>query len=139
MMQLIKDYDRDKGEKHNYETIEKAFGCLPGFVKHWSGVFILDSLIANVDRHQDNWGLIVHGGSTNELTFSPTWRKDYAFYHRFRKKLYINFFFWKLFFQPVKTIKMGLAFLTKRFNTKIEMTLYRVLKIYKISITSKCK
>jgi hypothetical protein len=57
MVKLVRDYDRQKGTQHNFLTIAKLKG-LPGFGKHWAGVFTLDCLTGNTDRHQDNWGLI---------------------------------------------------------------------------------
>ena len=76
MIQLVKNYDRQKGTQHNFLTIAKCFKYIPGFQKHWAGVFTLDCLTGNVDRHQDNWGLILKGARptpTKEVKpcFSP--------------------------------------------------------------------
>ncbi len=54
----IKNFDRLKGEKHNFETIIGMFKH-DSWLKYWAGVLTFDVLIGNTDRHQDNWGLIV--------------------------------------------------------------------------------
>ena len=41
----------------------------------------------------------------SELTFSPTWRSDYKTLNSFRWKTYALFFFWKLFWHPIKLFK----------------------------------
>jgi len=63
MVQLVKDYDRQKGTQHNFLTIANfsLLRDLPSFGEHWAGVFTLDCLTGNTDRHQDNWGLVVKG------------------------------------------------------------------------------
>lgn len=76
MIQLVKDYDRQKGTQHNFLTIANFFKAFPGFRKHWAGVFTLDCLTGNTDRHQDNWGLVLKGARpkpTRKATpcFSP--------------------------------------------------------------------
>ena len=55
----IKDFDRLKGEKHNFETIRGMFKDSEDWLKYWAEVLTFDVLIGNTDRHQDNWGLIV--------------------------------------------------------------------------------
>jgi len=77
MVQLVKDYDREKGTQHNFLDIAKKFKTIPGFQEHWAGVFTLDCLAGNTDRHQDNWGLILEDAKLGEpkepyvLFFSP--------------------------------------------------------------------
>jgi hypothetical protein len=76
MAQSIKDYDRERGSQHNLMTIAGWKKSLPRFQEHWAGVFTLDCLTGNTDRHQDNWGLIIkgareHRGGTPTLCFSP--------------------------------------------------------------------
>jgi len=62
MIQELKDYDRQKGTQHNFLTMAKL-KVLPRFEEHWAGVFTLDCLTGNTDRHQDNWGLIAKGAT----------------------------------------------------------------------------
>lgn len=61
MVQLVKNYDRERGSQHNFLTIKGILRKLPKFKEHWAGVFTLDCLTGNTDRHQDNWGLIAKG------------------------------------------------------------------------------
>ncbi|MHC4702512.1 MAG: hypothetical protein ACYTFQ_18265 [Planctomycetota bacterium] len=58
MESLIKDFNRLKGERHNFETIRKIFSNHESWLKYWAKVLVFDTLIGNIDRHQDNWGLI---------------------------------------------------------------------------------
>jgi len=60
MVRFVKDYDRQRGSQHNFTTIAQLKN-LSGFKEHWAGVFTLDCLTGNTDRHQDNWGLIAKG------------------------------------------------------------------------------
>ena len=64
----------------------------------------------------------------SKLTFSPKWRKEYKNLHKFRTKVYIYMAINKLIYHPLKTLKQPLNFLTKNFETKMEMTLYRIIK-----------
>jgi radical SAM superfamily enzyme YgiQ (UPF0313 family) len=66
------------------------------------------------------------------LTFTPTWRKDYKKYNKERKKLYLKFLFWKCKYQPLYIFKSVFHILLRQFKTKIEMTLYRVFKVWMI-------
>ena len=66
-------------------------------------------------------------GGYSQLNFSPTWRQDYTRLNRFRFGLYRNFLFWKLRYHPWKIAKQPVNFLTRRFETKMEMAPYRAL------------
>jgi len=59
MVQLVENYDRERGSQHNFLAIKDIPGNLPKFKEHWAGVFTLDCLTGNTDRHQDNWGLVI--------------------------------------------------------------------------------
>ena len=63
----------------------------------------------------------------SELTFSPTWRKDYARLNRFRVRLYAHFLWWKLRYHPLKLLRQPINFVRRRFETKMEMVPYRAL------------
>ncbi len=65
--------------------------------------------------------------SLSELTFSPTWRVDYARLNRFRVRLYAHFLWWKLRYHPLKLLRQPINFLRRRFETKMEMVPYRAL------------
>ncbi len=66
LQQLIPDFDRRKGEKHNFRSIQ-VIGRIFGrnldpkmdWVQWWADAFLFDALIGNTDRHQDNWGYLV--------------------------------------------------------------------------------
>ena len=72
--------------------------------------------------------------SLSELNFSPTWRSDYAFLNRFRLRLYISFIFWKFSYHPVKIIRQVVNFLSRRFETKMEMVPYKALMLSAIDL-----
>lgn len=63
----------------------------------------------------------------SDLTFSPSWRADYAALNAFRYRLYKQFILWKLRYHPAKIPRQVLNVLTRRFQTKMEMTPYRAL------------
>jgi len=65
--------------------------------------------------------------SYSQLTFSPTWRRDYDRLNRFRLRLYSLFLINKLLFHPLKFCAQPLRFLVCRFQTKMEMVPYRAL------------
>ena len=66
----------------------------------------------------------------SKLTFSPRWRKEYDMIHDFRKGIYINILMTKLITHPLKALKHPVNLLSRRFETKIEMTIYRLLKTH---------
>lgn len=61
MTESIENYDRKRGKQHNWKTIYSRRADIDNRLAHWAGVFTLDSLIGNTDRHQDNWGCILKG------------------------------------------------------------------------------
>ncbi len=65
-----------------------------------------------------------------KLTFTPIWRKDYKRYERERIKAYLYFLYSRLWYRPLDVLKQPIHFLTKKFQTKMEMTLYRVMKVW---------
>ena len=73
------------------------------------------------------FGLIDGYQSYSELSFSPTWRSDYAEIASFRRKLYLEFFGWKCLYQPVEVLRHTQRLFRRRFQTKMEMVAYRVL------------
>lgn len=64
LQQLIKDFDRDRGTQHNFQSIRvlcrvlHAQLTLGDWQLWWAKTFIFDALIGNTDRHQDNWGFL---------------------------------------------------------------------------------
>ncbi|MBI5056681.1 MAG: B12-binding domain-containing radical SAM protein [Nitrospirae bacterium] len=65
----------------------------------------------------------------NQLTFTPKWRDDYSTVAKFRKSIYIQYIFIKMFYHPVRMFGYGWALLSRRFKTKVEMTLFRKIKV----------
>jgi anaerobic magnesium-protoporphyrin IX monomethyl ester cyclase len=68
-------------------------------------------------------------GKLSQLTFSPKWRKEYNKLNRWRAICYLQFFFWKMLWHPVKLLKQPFSLVTGNFKTKMEMTIYRLFKI----------
>ena len=64
MQHQIEDFDRSRGEKHNFKIIMEAFENDESILKNWAKVLTFDTLIGNLDRHQDNWGFIVKRSGT---------------------------------------------------------------------------
>lgn len=61
---LIPNFDRERGEQHNFETIthifqESLFTNYINWQSDWAKILLFDALIGNTDRHQDNWGIII--------------------------------------------------------------------------------
>lgn len=68
LQSIIPQYDRKKGEQHNFQTVTKLcefFSRLKrpwlfdqNWSQYWGEIFLFDTLIGNTDRHQDNWGFL---------------------------------------------------------------------------------
>jgi hypothetical protein len=70
MTKSIPNYDLKKGKQHNFETIRDLLGKFESqkiltthWYEQWIKILIFDALIANTDRHQNNWGIIFRGNS----------------------------------------------------------------------------
>lgn len=70
--------------------------------------------------------------SFSQLTFSPKWRKDFKKLDEIRSRFYAIFLLRKLLFHPLKLFRQPFNILRRSFETKMEMTLYRILKFKKI-------
>lgn len=68
----------------------------------------------------------------NELTFSPSWRSDFKALNSFRKMAYGKFFFWKLIYHPIKSVKSIYHISRRSFELKVEMTIYRIYRTFRI-------
>lgn len=77
--------------------------------------------------------------SLQNLTFTPTWRKDYKKLARERLVIYSIFLFTKFFFHPFKIFRQIFNFFNKKFDTKMEMVPYKFLRISKFQHASKYK
>jgi len=65
----------------------------------------------------------------SQCTFNPSWRKDAKEVLAYRRRLYVRFFLRKLRF-PDKIIRETYGFFSKKFETKMEMALYKIIKLY---------
>lgn len=65
MVSHIEDFDRNRGKKHNLETIRYAFGNNQVIFNCWARILTFDTLIGNTDRHQENWGLVLKDARLN--------------------------------------------------------------------------
>jgi len=77
MQRLIENYDRDKGRKHNLQTIVLLSKALTqskwlnsSWIEYWGLCLCYDAVIGNTDRHQENWG-ILWDDDTKTARFSP--------------------------------------------------------------------
>lgn len=75
--------------------------------------------------------------SLSDLNFTPVWREDYSKLRKFRLKLYGAFFWWKLRYYPIKLLAQAWRFVTRRFETKMEMVPYKALVWKSVEITGR--
>jgi len=75
----------------------------------------------------------------SELTFAPTWRQDYPELCKFRNDTYLKFLLLKLIFHPFKVIKQFINLIRRKFETKSEMNIYRLMRIKEIIKKSSIK
>jgi anaerobic magnesium-protoporphyrin IX monomethyl ester cyclase len=66
----------------------------------------------------------------SQCTPSPSWRADYRVLKAYRRRMYLNLFTLKLFCFPRKFFREMHGFLTRNFETKMEMSLYKQIKLY---------
>lgn len=66
----------------------------------------------------------------SQCTPSPAWRKDYAVLQAYRRRMYLTLFWMKLRYHPAQLLRTAKALLTRRFETKMEMSLFKQLKLY---------
>ena len=59
MSSIVDGYDRERGIQHNLESLSKFLDSFVEWRVHWAKMLTLDTLLANTDRHQDNWGIII--------------------------------------------------------------------------------
>ncbi len=66
----------------------------------------------------------------SECTPSPAWRADYGVLMAYRRRMYVTFFLAKLRYHPRKVVREAIGLLTARFETKMEMSLFKQVKLY---------
>ena len=111
------DEDRKLTQKYIKELVKAGVDEVALFIMTpIPGTYTFDK----VEKNYDNY---------SQLTFSPKWRADYRKLSSFRVRTYMKFLLWKMRYHPLKLFKQFLNFLTGRFNTKMEMTAFRWLKV----------
>jgi radical SAM superfamily enzyme YgiQ (UPF0313 family) len=73
----------------------------------------------------------------NQLTFTPSWRGDYKKISFSRKIMYLQYIIIKMVYHPVRMFGYGWSLLTRRFKTKVEMTVFRKLKVTWLALSSR--
>ncbi len=68
--------------------------------------------------------------SYSQCTPSPSWRKDYRALTAYRYRMYLTLFAYKLRYHPRKSLREFISLVTCRFETKMEMSLFKQLKLY---------
>ncbi|MFC1737968.1 HipA domain-containing protein [Planctomycetota bacterium] len=79
MVELIENFDRDTGKEHNLETIRQFFSNHEKISEYWAKILTFDTLIGNLDRHQDNWGFIIKERSIKKSEMSVSFTISPAF------------------------------------------------------------
>lgn len=88
----IPNFERKKGEQHNFQTITEILSNLAdshpfrgGWQEYWAKTLTFDALIGNTDRHQDNWGVILNV-VTDEMYMSPVFDNGTSMGHEISEK-----------------------------------------------------
>lgn len=71
----------------------------------------------------------------SQCTPSPSWRKDYKTLMAYRRRMYVNLFVCKALYHPGKLLREMWGLLTLRFQTKMEMSLFKQAKLYMLRYT----
>ena len=71
----------------------------------------------------------------SQCTPSPAWRKDYKILMAYRRRMYLNLFACKALYHPGKLVREMWGLLTLRFQTKMEMSLFKQAKLYALRYT----
>jgi len=66
----------------------------------------------------------------SQCTPSPSWRKDYRTLRAYRYRMYLTLFICKLRYYPQKSIRELISLINGKFETKMEMSLFKQLKLY---------
>lgn len=66
----------------------------------------------------------------SECTPSPSWRKDYRILTAYRRRMYLNLLLSKLRYHPTKLVREVSSLVRFEFKTKMEMSLFKQLKLY---------
>ncbi|MCF8482132.1 MAG: B12-binding domain-containing radical SAM protein [Rhodospirillum sp.] len=66
----------------------------------------------------------------SQCTPSPAWRKDYAVLMAYRRRMYLLLLLTKLRYHPLKVWRNFTCLLSLKFETKLEMSLFKQIKLY---------
>lgn len=66
----------------------------------------------------------------SQCTPSPSWRKDYGDLMAYRRRMYLTLFLYKACYHPVKFMRVMWHLITLSFETKMEMSLFKQVKLY---------
>ena len=72
--------------------------------------------------------------SLSECSHSPTWRSDFFQLYMYRVIFYSLFILIKIIFYPISSISLFLRIFTKNFETKMEMSIFKKLKLIRLSL-----
>jgi len=78
-----------------------------------------------------------HFHSLDQLTFTPKWREDHRRLSTFRRNLYLQYVTTKSLHHPAQTLGYGWDLLTRRFRTKVPMTIFRKIKVAWLAVFGK--
>jgi hypothetical protein len=101
--QYLPDFNRKKGTQHNFKTVSQIFEDINNKYSHskvnwknfWAKTFLLDALIGNTDRHQDNWGILEsvvyeHEQSSEQIRIAPVFDNGTSMAHEiFAEKFHL--------------------------------------------------
>ncbi len=60
------EYERTRGKEHSFQLVEQVLAPY-GLVESMIQLIVLDGVIGNSDRHQDNWSVIVSSSGARHL------------------------------------------------------------------------
>ncbi len=70
MSRAIPEYERKKGELHNFQTITEIFNewlDVNKWQQKWAEILLFDAIIGNTDRHQENWEIYSYFDNKGDL------------------------------------------------------------------------
>lgn len=83
----IEGYDTVKGGQHNFLTIKTI--CedekVDSWLELWTNIILLDAVIANTDRHQNNWQLVTYANNQQSY-LSPAFDNGTSMGYKVRQK-----------------------------------------------------
>lgn len=85
VMRYDRQYDTRKGERHNFQLVAHIFEDqkVENWLQEWMGILLFDAIIANTDRHQDNWQIVKFAGDLRNFV-SPAFDNGTSLGYNFR-------------------------------------------------------